>query len=46
MELSLQDLIQSSTIAQFATLVVERLSGVGNDEELLQLLEELEKAQN
>jgi len=41
-ELSLQDLIQSSTVAQFATLVVERLSGMGDEEELLRLLDKLE----
>ena len=46
LELSLQDLIQSPTVAQFATLVVERLSGIGNKEELLQLLDELEGLQN
>jgi len=45
-ELSLQNLIESPSVAQFATLIVERMSAISDEEELLRLLDELEESQN
>jgi len=45
-ELSLQDLIQAPTVEQFATVLVERLSRMSDEEEILRLLDQLEESQN